>query len=251
MKLLWSTRFEIRPGRWVFVPTAEAREHGEIIKNKILEKWKPPSYMYQFQSGAHLAAAQLHVNNRWFTKIDLRNFYGSINRSRATRSLKSLFPYKDARLITHLSVVRAPRPSSNWILPYGFVQSPSIAALCFSKSALGIYVNSLAHRDDICVSVYVDDIVVSAKYESKLRVIFDKLLKMTTYSGFEINDKKTQPPKNVIVTFNLKLSHNRLLIEYERFLQLKEKYVESTSLYQKNGIYNYVASVNELQAYYL
>lgn len=251
MKSSWSERFQIKPGRWVFVPTPEYRNRGNKIKNQIEALWRPPAHQFQFRSGGHLAALYGHRNSIWFAKIDLQNFYGNINRSRVTRGLKSLFPYKQAREMASASVVRSPPDYSCWILPFGFVQSPLIASLCFSRSPVGRYIEKLMNDPLIKLSVYVDDIIISSKNKDALQLTFDDLLRYIKLSKFILNNIKTQKPAQEITVFNIKLSHQSTLIEYERFLSFKRDFNNSSSEKRKNSIYHYVASVNALQAAYL
>ena len=46
MNAKWSTRFELKPGKWVFVPTPEMIQVGKEIKSAIEKVWRPPAYFY-------------------------------------------------------------------------------------------------------------------------------------------------------------------------------------------------------------
>src|SRR5437763_9770416 len=108
MPARWSNRFELKPGRWVYVPTPEARAVGLKIKAQMQDKWCPPGYYFHLQRGGHVAAVRSHLESRRFLRADIRNFFGSINRTRVTRCLKPLVGYKVAREWAVNSTVRHP-----------------------------------------------------------------------------------------------------------------------------------------------
>jgi hypothetical protein len=104
----WSSKFELKPGKWVFVPTAQAVLEGKKIKREIEKCWKPPSYYFHLKSGGHVEALRMHRAHENFLRIDIRDFFGSINRTRVTRCLKEKFKYATARSFAHASTVPDP-----------------------------------------------------------------------------------------------------------------------------------------------
>jgi hypothetical protein len=123
MPLLWDTRFQLKPGTWVFVPTLESVQNGKEIKQAIGRVWLPPTNYYHLRSGGHVKALEAHLHNAIFAHLDIRDFFGSINKTRVTRCVKDLFGYPEGRRIANLSTVVHP-DSRRMILPFGFVQSP-------------------------------------------------------------------------------------------------------------------------------
>ena len=158
----WSNRFELKAGRWVFEPTTEARNKGLQIKTAIQKVWSPPKFFYHLRSGGHVAALRAHLGATVFARVDIEDFFGSVNRSRVTRNLKSRFSYVEARAMARDSVVAHPTAvPQRFILPYGFVQSPILASLALFDSRLGTLLCNFAKTSGLNVSVYVDDIIVS------------------------------------------------------------------------------------------
>jgi len=51
----WSSKFELKPGKWIFVPTAETVIEGRKIKLAIKKKWKQTS----FAAGVHREQTEL------------------------------------------------------------------------------------------------------------------------------------------------------------------------------------------------
>ena len=115
----WESRFELKPNKWVFVPTAETIAVGRKIKKSIKECWKPPSYYYHLRSGGHVSALKSHLKHAAFLHLDVQDFFGSINKTRVTRCLKSKVGYAIAREWANISTVIDPRDKKKYIIPFG------------------------------------------------------------------------------------------------------------------------------------
>ncbi|MEQ5802919.1 reverse transcriptase domain-containing protein [Halomonas sp. H10-9-1] len=247
----WSSRFELKPGSWVYVPTKETSEEGRLIKDKVENFWKVPKYYYHLKSGGHVAALRSHAHHKFFARLDIKNFFSSVGKSRITRSLKGYVGYPKARDIAEKSTVTHPNNGGESfanVLPFGFVQSPVIASLCLSKSALGRFLSEVYKDKRFSVSVYMDDIILSSDDADRLRYVYDEARRLAERSRFPINDRKSEPPSGKITAFNIELSSNSLEITRERLGELMEEYDNSNSKDQKEGILGYVRSVNERQA---
>ena len=242
----WSSRFEIKPGAWVFVPTKETIKVGQEIKQNLEMRWKPPSNYYHLLSGGHVEALRAHAGNSWFVHLDIKDFFGSINRSRVTRCLKELFGYKQARQIANASTVIHPN-RGNFILPFGFVQSPLIASICLYKSALGRCLRGL-QKDGLTVSVYVDDLILSVNDLQVANAGLDAVKHAAERSGFRLNPDKEEGPAEKITAFNIDLSVKRLAIEQKRLAAFLEAFQTAENSHQQLGILGYVASVSPAQA---
>ncbi|MFP3744214.1 reverse transcriptase domain-containing protein [Achromobacter sp. SIMBA_011] len=246
---LWEERFELAPGKWVFVPSAESRERGERITSKIKEKWQAPAYFYHCHHGGHVRAIKQHLANTHFCCVDIESFFTSINLSRVTRALKQYFGYEVAREFARDSVIRLVGDvDSQYILPFGFVQSPIIASVCLDQSALGRVLHELASKPDITVSVYVDDIILSGSDPYRLQQEFESIKAAADRSGWKVSTSKTQPPGEQILSFNIHLSQGNLTISSERMGLFVDAYLQATSDHQKEGMLRYIRSINAAQA---
>jgi hypothetical protein len=249
MPAKWKTRFQLKPGSWVFVPTKETVSSGLEIKQAIEKGWKPPRYYFHLKDGGHVRALQSHIHHTSFLHLDIRDFFGSINRTRVTRCLKSLFGYCDARAMANESTIFHPdEKGRRTILPFGFVQSPIVASMCLYQSALGRCLHRLNQLKDVQVSVYVDDIVVSTDSHELTTEALGQLTEASKKAGFALNTEKQEGPADSITAFNIDLSHLALVIEPERFARFLEDYKGSDSEFQRNGILGYLNSVNAKQA---
>jgi hypothetical protein len=242
----WIHKFQIKNNVWVFVPNNESRLYGNKIKSNIDKKWKKPSYYYHFRDGGHVAALKSHINNTFFIHADIQNFFGAINKSRVTRNLKSFFGYKIAREIAEKSTVQCPHSNvKEYVLPFGFVQSPILASFCLHKSRLGVYLDKLYESGDFKVSVYMDDIIISGKNLEYLKEILVELNRISDHSGFQLNQKKTQVSSN-ITPFNIELSHKVLKISTDRMTEFILHYT-SGGKYRRIGILCYISTINKKQ----
>lgn len=239
----WTHRYQLKPGRWVFAPTDEAKKTGAHIKRSVASHWKPPSFYYHLRNGGHIAAVRSHELSRFFFRADLDDFFGRVNRSRVTRCLKHWFSYAEAREMASESVVKRPGETA-FVLPYGFVQSPILASLALEKSKLGALLRSLHGGRDFTVSVYVDDIIISGHDEARLKGAAIQLDHVASVSHFPLSTGKTEGPASGVTAFNIELSHMMLRITDARLAALRNDYQATESAYCKAGIVSYVESVN-------
>lgn len=246
MTLPWKDRFQVKPGRWVYIPTPETLEQGQEIKKLIAEKFTPPLFYYHLRDGGHVAAIQSHTNDQYFLNVDIANFFGAINRSRVTRSLKKRFPYSQAREITILSTVKvAHEDTYEYHLPYGYPQSTILASICLYDSALGRYIHSISHQHN--VSIYVDDIIISGNDQAELTKIRDMLVEKSEASKLPFGNKEAPQVSDQIIAFNIELSYQHTQIIESRYQQLLQEALLTENEYVIEGIATYIRSVNEKQ----
>jgi hypothetical protein len=244
----WSNKFELKPGKWVFVPTAEIARLGEEIKSAIEDRWTPPPYFYHLRSGGHVAALKAHLGNNAFLRLDIYDFFGSISRTRVTRVLKAMFAYEKAKEWASASTVRNPADTKRTMLPFGFVQSPILASVCLADSALGHYLSKLRRNKKLAISVYVDDIILSSRQPEALD---DELLRGLEAAAqralFVFSADKTQGPAPTIKAFNIELCKESMRVDEARMKEFVEALAKSNSPLQRAGIVSYIGSVNAEQ----
>jgi len=231
------------------VPTPEFIEYGTEIKQIIAKRWCSPNYYYHLRNGGHVSALKKHLKHQYFIHLDIQNFFGQINRSRATRCLKEYLSYSEARTIAIKSTVALPRSDKKkYILPFGFVQSTVIASLCLHKSTLGKCLHQLAKQNDLSVSVYMDDIIISSNNLQRLEEVLVSVEAAAEKAGFPLNKAKQEGPCNTITAFNILLTENELEITEARLNEFIEAFKASTNPNQKDGISNYISCVNTKQS---
>lgn len=242
MTIRWEHKFELSPGKWVFVPNEYSVRNGLALKEILMKKWAPPNYFYHFQKGGHVAALRLHINSKYFTKIDLSSFFYSVSLSRVTRSLRTYFGYQKARELAKLSTCIIPG-TTNRCVPYGFPQSMLLASLALHRSALGSYLFKLQKHPQIKLSVYVDDILISSTEEEILECVNKDLCDLIPRSQFVLNTSKSQFSRQMVTIFNIDLAYKSLRICDEKFNEFVFKIpgCSNPSLY---GILRYIRSIN-------
>ncbi len=246
MAIKWSSKFELRPGKWVFVPTPESIDTGRKIKRALEKCWIPPPYYFHLRAGGHVEALRSHLKHSQFLRIDIQDFFGSINRTRVTRSLKNKFPYKIAREYANAST--APDPSDKRImLPFGFVQSQIVAAVCLAESALGIYLDKLKANSNVELTVYVDDIIVSSSDNALLEQVLQDIKAAADKASFTLNPCKQEGPASIITAFNVTVTSGNMEVDPERLKLFEEALSEASSEQKIAGIKAYVMSVNTKQ----
>lgn len=247
----WIHKFELKKDKWVYVPSELTRSEGIKILNSLSTKWAPPVYFYHFRKGGHIEALKVHLDSYYFAYIDLKGFFNSTSRSRVSRALKEFYSYEQARNIARMSTIKNPTDSRlAHILPFGFLQSPMLATLCLHKSYLGNVLLELFNKKNVKISVYMDDIVISADDKDTLDVIYCKLIQCVEKSKYIISDKRT-PPSTKITVFNIEIEHHSLRITQKRMLEFLIEYIKTKSPYVKKGILTYIKTVNLEQYNYI
>ncbi|GKW09905.1 reverse transcriptase domain-containing protein [Pectobacterium sp. IFB5596] len=245
----WEHKFEIKPGIWVYVPSAEASKLGMKILEVVRSKWIPPLYFYHLRTGGHLKAARLHLKSDYLAVIDIKHFFHSTSRSRITRDLKAYFSYSQAREISKYSTVKnLSHGYHKHVLPFGFVQSPVLATLCLDKSHLGSLLRRLNKQYGVMLSVYMDDVIISSNDLIRLQTTYDEIFVAMEKSGYLANMNKTQAPSAQITVFNLSLRKGMMRITSQKMSAFLIDFYASDYEAHKIGVKNYVESVNPEQA---
>lgn len=228
--------------------SSDSKASGIKIKSAIEDCWTPPDNYYHLRNGGHVAAMKAHCSNTCFIHLDIKNFFGAINKSRVTRCLKRHFGYSDARLIARESTVKHPTNPKKYILPFGFVQSPIIASICLFKSSLGKHLNKLSFTKDVVVSVYMDDIIISMEDEDMADDILCEVKCAADKSRLPLNEIKEEGPADQVTAFNINLSHKNLKIDDVRLSEFIDNFTLSGNDAQRKGIRQYIKSVNTDQS---
>jgi hypothetical protein len=190
----------------VFVPNEKGYEVGYRLKELVEDAVALEPFYFHLRPGGHVTALHEHRENRHFARADLKNFFYSIARNRVARVLHEVGIPK-AGYYAKYSCVKNPYEAPSYCLPYGFVQSPILATLVLSRSALGTFLKEI--QSDVTVSVYMDDIAISSPARGKLQSVFGGLKTKIEEANFPINFEKTVPPTEIMELFNCEIEHNR------------------------------------------
>lgn len=98
----------------------------------------------------------------------------------------------------------------------------------------------------MAVTVYMDDITVSGDSEQKVGAAIAQLTEAAGLAGFAFNPEKTQPASAAVTSFHIEFGSGAMAITPERMDEFEEAFLDGNE-YQQEGIYGYVASVNQAQ----
>lgn len=222
-------------GKPIFAPSERGAAWGEKVKRKVAKLHKFDHFIYHFKDGSHVKALHNHRKNNFFCRVDIERFFYSIRRNRVKRVLKGIGVRK-AEAFAKWSTVKNPYPGDGYVLPYGFIQSPILATLVLSTSAIGNYLRSLDPAI-ITVSVYMDDICLSSQDETALWIAFEGLKAAMEEAGFALNTEKTREPAQIIDIFNCSLESGSTEVLPER---IEEFYSIERSEASTGGFETYV-----------
>lgn len=234
-------KFEIRPQKFVYIPTEQGKDQGLAIISRIYDLWEPnPIFFHLGNRGGHVAAMRIHLQHRYFAKIDLSNYFNSITRTKIIRSLKKIgIPYEESYNIAYNSVVEE---NNRKILPYGFVQSMVLATLSFEKSGFCSEVIRI-NNTDVSVTIYVDDIIISSNDQQRVGEIYDYLCSIINQSNFSISLDKSQNCSVKITSFNCSISQGNMRILEDRMESFRQSYSNGNS-FTREAILRYIDVIN-------
>ncbi|ACS60285.1 hypothetical protein Rleg_5465 (plasmid) [Rhizobium leguminosarum bv. trifolii WSM1325] len=203
----------------IFSPSEFGRELGNKLKAKVEKAYKFDSFVYHFKDGSHVVALHAHRKNQYFCRVDLQKFFYSIKRNRLRRALRTIGIEKP-EYYAKWSTVKNPFPDGGYVVPYGFIQSPILATLVLSASAIGEFIRGL--HPAITASVYMDDICLSSGDEHALWVAFEGLKVAVEEANFTLNADKTREPAPQIDIFNISLESGDTQVLPQRVEQFFE-----------------------------
>ena len=80
----YKSHFELK-SKHIFVPSEECVRKGQILIAYIGRCVTFPEFFFHYRSGGHVATLHEHLRRRFFFRIDIKNFYYAISRSRVTK----------------------------------------------------------------------------------------------------------------------------------------------------------------------
>lgn len=151
------------------------------------------------KSKSYATNAFQHKGDNYTLAIDLRNFFTYVSREKLQYTLKKFLQIDPDVAFLYSSMLTSPveePPFHNdkYNLGQGLPSSPILAYLCHAELFEYIYYNSL--KNDIVMTVYVDDVVFSSSNPIPQQFI-DRLFGLFKRNDLEINKKKIKLYQNV------------------------------------------------------
>ena len=165
-----------------------------ILRN-VLYKRELPLFVTGFVPGRSLLTnAQVHVKQKYLIKLDIKDFFPSINRRQVEAVFKSFgYPEKVNRLLAFLCTFRNS-------LPQGAPTSPYLANLVFLDCDLAL--EKLATKVNVKYTRYADDLTFSSNQPIDPHILQD-FSAIIAASGFQVNTAKSRnwrPGQRLITT---------------------------------------------------
>jgi hypothetical protein len=205
----WRPR-ENAPPRLIEMPKSRLKRVQRRILRRILDSVPLHAAAHGFRQGhSCLSYAQPHASSAVVARMDLRDFFQSINDRRVMGLFRNLgYPYAVARtlsgLCTHAvsgSVLVKQRPRLEWErrkrletphLPQGAPSSPALANLCAYR--LDCRLAGLADKLVLTYTRYADDLAFSgnASLARSFECFHVLVARIALEEGFELNTRKTR-----------------------------------------------------------
>ncbi|WP_042153089.1 MULTISPECIES: reverse transcriptase family protein [unclassified Pseudoalteromonas] len=232
--LVYNLKKKVSGYRDISSPNDDLKLVQKWIAQNILINIEPHWRCYSYHKGASIIkCAQEHVESKWLIKLDINNFFGSIQESQVydvfkSQNYNSLVSFEMARLCTintefdhsssikHWVKYRNKRSTSPYSslkikrfghLPQGSPTSPHLSNIIF-KSA-DIELQSIAQRYSLVYTRYSDDLSFSTgdkKFNRKhAKAFITEVSKILKKHHYQLNSKKTKiiPPSKSKVILGL------------------------------------------------
>ncbi len=248
--------FEIKKSnnklRCISAPKAELKLVQRWILKEIISNIKPHWRCYSYhQDASILECAKQHLEAKWLIKMDIKDFFHSIQEGQVYQIFKQLdYPplvaFELARLCTINGSGRDSVNIEHWInyskskkkmpysmgnnhlfgfLPQGAPTSPQLSNIVFKK--LDQQLQELAFENNLVFTRYADDLSFSTLNKDYSRLDLLKLIKKVSNilkrGGFILNEKKTKliPPSKSKLVLGLNVDSNliKLSKDYKKNLQ--------------------------------
>lgn len=148
------------------------------------------------QGQSYLDFLMPHIGKKYYLRLDIKNFFGSVNAQSVSKSLKGYCSVEEcAQIMTDICTL-------NECLPQGAVTSPVLSNIVFLRAdqrilkycqaMITMYIQSKVYLNDIIYTRYADDMLFSSNCLDFMQSqYFKKTIKNILHeNGYEINYSK-------------------------------------------------------------
>lgn len=227
---------------------------------KVLQRWILENILYKARVSPYsvgfikigrgsplVQCAERHRNNLYVLKMDLKNFYPSIQRKLVYNQFLQLgYNTYAANLLTNICTLYGK-------LPQGAVTSPYLANLVCYK--MDVRIAGYCNKRDVIYTRYADDLTFSSDNRDALRNIYGMIKKIVEDQGFSLNYNKTQfmTPKGHKRILGVTINDGLLKAPktLKRDVRAMIHYQIITGDYAKNDVIRgYIAYINSIEKNY-
>lgn len=169
--------------RQLQVPYEVIKILQENILKYILSEISVSKYATAYKKGAKIVDnASPHVNKKFILKMDITDFFGSINFTKVYSTVfnTTRYPKQIGVMLTTLCCYRE-------YLPQGAPTSPAISNIVMK--GFDDYIGNWCNKRGISYTRYCDDMTFSS--DKPLYYVYKKVSSVLSGMGFEINERKT------------------------------------------------------------
>ncbi|MEZ9108224.1 retron St85 family RNA-directed DNA polymerase [Vibrio cyclitrophicus] len=244
--------------RLIYQPSMAIRALQKVVYDSILDKLPVHDACYAYRKKRSLKEhANIHKNNNYLLRIDLKDFFESITRSDIEKycndSISKVFPHfcdKDFKLMTNIICRKD-------TITIGSVTSPALSnAICYN---LDEKISRLAKSHGVKYTRYADDMFFSTSHKNVLCVVqkgVTSIINTLDYPNLTINKKKTRHSSKksrmcvtgVVITLDKKLSIGR---DKKRFIRGQVYNWKSLSDKEKSYLSGYLSFVKSVEPSYI
>lgn len=154
------------------------------LNSRVLSRLDFPSFVHCGPSGRSIVtAARGHDEFKWHLSLDVKSFFDNVSEEITADTLKKIGVTKGVVAMILRASVEDDR------LPQGFPTSPVLAALVISYVLQDFY-QSFA-RDNILLSIYADDILLSSNDEALIWTAKKYIAGKLNSVGLSLNSKES------------------------------------------------------------
>lgn len=236
--------------RIVHEPSYSMKMVQRWILEEILYKIPNPEYSYGFKKGVSKPLVQnagIHKNNLYILRLDLKNFFPSIERPKIYFLFKQIgYNSTMANLFTNICTLKNR-------LPQGAVTSPCIANLVCAH--LDRRLAAFCNKKEIAYSRYADDLSFSSNDRITLKSIYGVVNRIIEDEGFIINSSKTHflTPKSKRSITGITITSDGLKApkEMKRMLRsMIHRAIVSCDYHTSNRIKGYISYISSIEEDY-
>jgi RNA-directed DNA polymerase len=199
--------------------------------NKHLNKFDLPDSIYGGVSARNnfLNALQ-HIDNKYFFKVDLKEFFARINNSQIHHALTNRgFSWGEARVITRIATF-------NSALPQGAPTSTTLANFVIAPMVTAL--EQFCSKNNITFTVFVDDITFSSPKPFKHHT--GQILELIQRTKIAVNHKK--------ISYRTRCCEITGIFINKGKLSLPKEIIKNSN---KSGVKEYITNFNKQYSAYL
>lgn len=169
--------------RILYSPSLNLDSCQRLIRRLIFEKMPVSQYAKAYVKGTSLYDNALpHVNKKYILKLDITDFFGSIDLWQVYTSA-----FNTRYFPKHIGCILATLCCKDGSLPQGASSSPALSNIVMRNFDNNI--GKWCKKNDIAYTRYCDDMTFSS--DKPLYSVYRKAKSMLNEMGFEINENKT------------------------------------------------------------